>query len=96
MKKTVENTGPYENPYDALSRAERAEVYYSKEKRGRKDERDYAESIARLLPVVKGSTPITQEDMRKLFRGKTGKQKREERAAKKAATEAAARAENKT
>lgn len=74
------------NPYDDMPREARGAVFYrahtyTTRGPGRRELRDYANAIARLLPMPPGSTPITQAAMDKLFRGKPGRVKVEERAA---------------
>lgn len=91
---------PRTNYYDSVPREQRADIYYGTTQPdengnrivaegGRRDTRDYAESISRLLPMAKGSAPMTREVMEKMFRGKSGAQRREERKAKKNAERAA-------
>lgn len=79
------------NPYDDLSREERAVLYYRPhtfDNKGpnRREARDYAESIARLLPMAHGSAPMKSETMSKLFRQSESKIRK---AARRAAVEAA-------
>lgn len=61
------------NPFDEMSKEERSATFYRPytfklKSPGRRETRDYADAIARLLPVPKGSEPITRETIDKLFR----------------------------
>ena len=84
---------PRANAYEKLPKEQRAPLFYGTNtpdeegnvlvaEGGRRDTRDYIESVGRLLPVTKGGAPMTRAVMSKMFRGKSGKQRREERAAK--------------
>lgn len=94
LKALNKKKDPAKNSYEGVPRDQRAALFYGTSPPdengnrwvapgGRRDLRDYIEANGRLLPMEPGSAPMTREVMEKLFHGTSGKQRREERQAKK-------------
>lgn len=84
---------PHENPqvpalriYDGMTKEERSDEFYrfysfEKKSAGRRETREYIDSLQRMLSSPSGSEPLRRETLKRAFVGESGRDRREAREA---------------